>query len=355
LRSRLLRYWWALPLLLLYIVLVSEAYIRIVQPTKIQPRYVVGAEYGVRMNKPSMTYYHTGEEYRVRFTINSKGIRADREIPYDKPASTYRIVAFGDSFGMGYEVGLEDAWLSVLERELNQAGHCNVEVVNLSVSGHGTAEELVTYLNEGDRYKPDLVLVEWHQTDLDDNLRSRLFTLEQGALVRANETYLPPIENEELLESQVYRLIAENSMFVAWARQSLSTRVQRIMAATANQDLVQAEATPRDQTATERLSVALLDRFASEAKQRGAAFYVLDVPWWEDRVTFTSSFPEVPSISSNVYSPISDFALRRGEVLYWEDGFGHFTPLGNDIVGRGLAKRIAPMCSDFAARSSPTQ
>lgn len=354
-RSRLLKYWWALPLLLLYTLLMSEAYMRIVQPTKIQPRYVVGAEYGVRMNKPSMSYYHTGKEYRVRFAINSRGIRADREIPYEKPPSTYRIVAFGDSFGMGYEVELEDAWLSVLERELNQTGHCNVEVVNLSVSGHGTAEELVTYLNEGHKYNPDLVLVEWHQTDLDDNLRSRLFTLEQGALVRANETYLPPIENEELLESRVYRFVAENSMFYAWARQSLSTRVQRIMAATANKDLDQVHSTVADQSARERLSIALLDRFASEARQRGAAFYALDVPWREDRVTFTSSFPPVPSISSNVYSPIADFALRKGEVLYWEDDFGHFTPLGNDIVGRGLAKRIAPICSDFGSQSSPTQ
>ena len=83
------------------------------------------------------------------------------------------------------------------------------------MSGNGTAEELVTYLNEGDKYQTDLVLVEWHQTDLDDNLRSRLFTLEQGALVRANETYLPPIENAELLESRLYRLVAENSMFYA--------------------------------------------------------------------------------------------------------------------------------------------
>ena len=354
-RSRLLRYWWALPLLLLYILLVCEAYIRVVQPTKIQPRYVVGADYGVRMNKPSMTYYHTGKDYRVRFAINSKGVRADREIPYEKPASTYRIVAFGDSFGMGYEVELGDAWLSVLERELNQSGQCNVEVVNLSVSGHGTAEELVTYLNEGDKYHPDLVLVEWHQTDLDDNLRSRLFTLKHGDLVKANETYLPPIENAELLESRLYRLIAENSMFYAWARQSLSTRVQRIMAATANKDLEQKQSTTSDLSARNGLSIALLDRFAAEAQQRGAAFYALDVPWREDRETFTSSFPEVPSISSKVYSPIADFALRRGEVLYWEDDFGHFTPLGNSIVGRGLAERIAPLCRDSVSQvpSSP--
>lgn len=350
-RSRLLRYWWAAPILVLYVLVVSEMYIRVVQPTKIQPRYVIGAEYGVRMNKPSMTYYHTGKDYRVRFEINSKGIRADREIAYDKPASTYRIVAFGDSFGMGYEVELGDAWLSVLERELNQSGRCNVEVVNLSVSGHGTAEELVTYLHEGDKYHPDLVLVEWHQTDLDDNLRSRLFTLEDGALVQANETYLPPIENAALLESQVYRLIAENSMFYAWARQSLSTRVQRIMAATANKDLDQAHSAGADLSAREGLSIALLDRFATEARQRGAAFYVLDVPWREDRVTFTSSFPEVSSISSNVYSPIADFALRRGEILYWEDDFGHFTPLGNSIVGAGLAKRIAPLCGEAASRT----
>lgn len=336
---------------MLYSLLVCEAYVRVVQPTKIQPRYVIGAEYGVRMNKPSMTYYHTGKDYRVRFDINSKGIRADREIPYDKPASTYRIVAFGDSFGMGYEVELGDAWLSVLERELNTSGQCNVEVINLSVSGHGTAEELVTYLNEGDKYQPDLVLVEWHQTDLDDNLRSRLFTLEHGTLVKANETYLPPIENAELLESQLYRLIAENSMFYAWARQSLSTRVQRVMAANANKDMDRTQSTISDLSAREGLSIALFDRFAAEAQQRGAAFYALDVPWREDRVTFTSSFPDAPSISSKVYSPIADFAQRGGEVLYWEDDFGHFTPLGNSIVGVGLAKRIAPLCRQAA---SPT-
>ena len=79
---------------------------------------------------------------------NSKGVRSDREIPYEKPAGVKRIVVLGDSYGMGYEVTLEDSFLGVMERRLQESG-IEAEVVNLSVSGHGTAEELITLKEEG--------------------------------------------------------------------------------------------------------------------------------------------------------------------------------------------------------------
>ena len=369
-RSRLTRYWWAVPLLVVYVLVVCEAYIRIVEPTEIVPRYVVAADWGVRMNKPSMTYHHTSDYYRVRFDINSKGVRANREIPYDKAADVFRIVSFGDSFGMGYEVELEDAWLSVLERELNASGQCQVEVVNLSVSGHGTAEELVTYLHEGTRYQPDLVIVQWHFTDLDDNVRARLYALENGELVERNKTYLPQVEDGKILDSTLYRLVAENSMFYSWARKTLSTRVKRFMAAKGNEDLQATteaeeveggasesdagdEGTPDMPSAKVQLSVALLERFAQEARQRGSAFMVVDVPSRIDRVTFTSSLPRPAARAHTVYSPIEDFGRHRGELLFWESDFGHFTPLGNDIVGKALARQVLPVCRKPATQPAP--
>src|SRR5262249_19215461 len=78
--------------------------------------------------------------------VNRAGL-PDREHVRPKPAGALRIAVLGDSYAEAREVPLEQAFWSVLERDLNErlAGlRQQVEVLNFGVRGYGTLQELLT-------------------------------------------------------------------------------------------------------------------------------------------------------------------------------------------------------------------
>jgi hypothetical protein len=84
-----------------------------------------------------------GRQYVV---INGDGMR-DREHARTKPAGTIRIAVIGDSFAAALAVPMEDAFWSVLERQLSTCSALasrRIEVLNFGVPGYGTAQELIT-------------------------------------------------------------------------------------------------------------------------------------------------------------------------------------------------------------------
>jgi hypothetical protein len=167
-------------------------FLRLLAPQPLMPRNVTASNFGIRVNMPNDSYWQTTPEVHVQLRINSQGIRADEEIPLEKPAGTKRIVVLGDSYGMGYEVDLKDTFTTQMANRLNAAGQ-KVQIINLSVSGYGNAEELLMLENRGFAFHPDLVLLAWHQSDFDDNVRSELFVLSDGKLVRDHAEYLPGV------------------------------------------------------------------------------------------------------------------------------------------------------------------
>jgi hypothetical protein len=70
-----------------------------------------------------------------------------------------------------------------LERQLGQVTRRPIEVVNASVSGWGTDDELVYLEKYGARWEPDLILVAMTlHNDVKDNLRERFHRNENGTL-----------------------------------------------------------------------------------------------------------------------------------------------------------------------------
>jgi hypothetical protein len=102
-----------------------------------------------------------GKEGTTHVRINSAGLR-DREHAYAKPARTLRIAVLGDSYAEALQVPMEDAFWSVLERELKGCPALTgrePEVINFGVSGYGTAQELMTLRQRVWLYSPDIVLL----------------------------------------------------------------------------------------------------------------------------------------------------------------------------------------------------
>ena len=328
------------------------------------PRYIASAEYGVRMNMPNQSYAHTTPDYKIFIRTNSKGIRSDVEIPYEKPAGKKRIVALGDSFLMGYGAHPEEMLLNVMIERLAAAGQ-DVELVNLAVSGFGNAEELVALQAEGMKYEPDVVLIGWHDTDLDDNVRSGLFELRDGELVRAAETFLPAVRSREILfRSPVYRFLAGNSQLYNWFRDQVGEAVKTVLADVRAAQSAAAQAkqaelastneepeaepmeNPVEESAEEHsyaelLTLAILQRVEQLSKDAGSELVLIDIPVRLNRTTFRSAYPSAPGFEDfNVFAPLPAFEARKGDLLYWEQSHGHFTPLGNRIVGQGAADLI---------------
>jgi hypothetical protein len=122
-----------------------------------------------------------GKEY-VR--INSDGFR-DREHAIQKPPDTVRIAVLGDSYVEAMNVPSENAFPSLIERELSHCaaiGNRKVEVFNFGVSGYGTAHELLTLRERVWKYNPDIILLAFYTgNDFFNNYRPlNIFDTDQG-------------------------------------------------------------------------------------------------------------------------------------------------------------------------------
>jgi hypothetical protein len=94
-------------------------------------------------------------DYKVPISINSLGLRGP-EIGYERTPGVFRILIVADSAIFGS--GVDDAHtVPVMLTEL--LAPLEVEVINLSVAAYSTTEEYALFMEEGRKYRPDLVLL----------------------------------------------------------------------------------------------------------------------------------------------------------------------------------------------------
>ncbi|MFK7974597.1 MAG: hypothetical protein AB8C02_00585 [Halioglobus sp.] len=98
--------------------------------------------------------YPTG----ISAVANSRGLR-DHEVTLEKPANTRRILMLGDSFTVGVNVEMEDAYPQVLERILNETYNSPVQVINAAVGGTAPFQYAQYFEHYGADYSPDEVMV----------------------------------------------------------------------------------------------------------------------------------------------------------------------------------------------------
>jgi hypothetical protein len=337
----------------------GELFVRVFSPQPVMPRYVTATPWGVRGNIPHAHYWHHTPEVNVEYRINGQGLRADRDYALRKPAATCRIAVFGDSLLMGYEVELKDTFGAQLEQLLRSQGY-RAEVLNFSVSGFGTAEMLRTYEAFARPFDPDSVIFSWHVTDMDDNVRSALYRLQEGELENANGSYLPGVTIQDfLMRSDLYRVVADNSQLYALLRERLDIFGKRLLQqlrqsqpakVTAAKQNSQEDEDDAAHAAQSQANVALSSAIVAHAAQVVAAdgkeFYLLEIPIRVTRVQFRSSVNILsPDVRARVtlVSPLTAFAAAaRPELkLFYERGEGHLTPIGVQLLAREAAKALA--------------
>ncbi|MCI5044191.1 MAG: SGNH/GDSL hydrolase family protein [Aquisalinus sp.] len=337
---------------LTYAMLFAEIFLRLLAPQAIIPRYVTAAPYGIRMNIPGAEYRQVTPETRVSIRINDQGLRADQSYSVEKQSGISRVALFGDSYFMGYEAELTDSFAWQLEQAL-RAKRCPVEVLNFAVSGFGTAEMLKTLEEKGVTYSPDIVIFQWHHTDPADNMRANLYNLKEGRLLANSNTYVPAIRTRQILNAiPLYTTVSENSHLYAAARERASTFIKNALTDGA---LVRTPVTsPQSKTTildqpdrpdASPLDVALLEYAEDVSNDNDASFFVVDIPSFHDRTSFSSAFRLLPDDlleSNNYISPISIFreAASPDRKLYWEEGHYHLTPDGNRLLADTVATKL---------------
>lgn len=139
---------------------------------------------GYRPAKNKKIVYELYPNYALR-SLNAKispqGLN-DRVFSAKKPRGIFRIAVLGDSGSFGWKVGRENSFPKVLEALLNEK-RLSYEVLNFSVPGYNTAQELELLKEKVLAFDPDMVFLAycWNDVNLcnffqpDINLLNFLF------------------------------------------------------------------------------------------------------------------------------------------------------------------------------------
>lgn len=327
-----------------------------------------------------------GWTYRPGYTsaidsINGRGLRSAREFATERTPGVRRVAAFGDSFVFGIEVANGETWAAALERH---AG--DVEVLNYGVGGYGSDQAFLRYLQSGSDFQPDVVLIGFAPI----NLRRAL-----NVYPRFISSYDAPVAKPRFeLVGDSLRLIP-NPLPTRAAWEQTIREPRRVLDLGANDewyDRAQFENPLYDRFATVRVVVSLgvrvwrkylwadrllegeefrpesagfalqlklLETFADSVRRRGAQPVVVIFPDHASlqRVLGASA---AGSAARPIYAPLRDSLLAHGRfpVIDLLDAFAaagsesdipgwfapglHYSPKGNEIVGRWLKDKLQP-------------
>ena len=148
---------------ILLFIFCAEVFLRLVKPQNFDVHapgmYVADPSVGYVL-KPGFAGIIERSEFRAPFTVNEAGLRGPA--PRPRTENTFRILVLGDSMAFGFGV-LDDETFSVqLENMLaGRFPSLDVQVLNGSVPGYGTADELAFLKSRGAALDPDLVVVQF--------------------------------------------------------------------------------------------------------------------------------------------------------------------------------------------------
>lgn len=214
--------------------------------------------------------------------IDADGLRVPEHAPRNVRA---RVLLLGDSQAFGDGVAAEDTFAAQLERSTP-----GLRVLNASVIGYGTDQQLLYFERQGVRHSPDVTVVALNAYDLRDNLSTRVrsgyakprFALTSDGLTLTNV----PVPGDALVDriqqglqhrSHLYRLL--RSKWRVGGRQTDDEDVT-------SERRLALQVYPEGKLLEQGLAVtaAVADRFARSARQAGSRLVVLFLPYQLDFV-----------------------------------------------------------------------
>jgi hypothetical protein len=298
---------------------------------------------------------------------NAGGMRDDREYDREPHPGKLRISAFGESFTYGSDVPLEASWTKRIS-----AMDSTIEILNFAIGGFGLDQAYLRYLKKGTEYNPHIVIIGYMSENLARNvnvfhnfysdafrafiLTKPRFKLANGQLVllpnplRTMADYRRFRDNQE----QVLGELGKNDFhFVEHYREgpldfSPSVRLGKLVLSQIRKSSQVPILTDdgRYETRSEayQLTLRIFDEFYAKVLEDGALPLIVVLPDLNDQKRSREGKPRR-------YEPMLEYFRSRGyayvdalealtpvERSYTIDQltviWGHFSPLGNDLVAR---------------------
>jgi hypothetical protein len=314
------------------------------------------------------------------YHYNAQGVRAQSDTARTAPAGTMRIALFGDSYIHGDEVGFEETIGAQLESRLRAAGF-DVEVLNFGVSAYGTDQAFLRWRSLGKTFAPEVVIQGLFIANVTRNLNvirsiksprggipfsKPRFVLQGETLLPINVPTLPPARVVGVLEDFSSWEYARYEHFFApcgdvgsfWRR---SCALDFLLASVMPRCALSVDWSPSGEPA--RVTQRILEQYAKEVGEAGAAFFVLQLP--EDRRLRRNLLHEQRSDSDELVDAIvAQFevinpeealvaAARQADVraLFVER---HYTGQTNDLVAAAVAARLRAQLQTRARPRPPS-
>jgi hypothetical protein len=127
--------------------------------------------------------------------INKSGLM-DVEHSLTKTPGQQRVAILGDSITEALQLPIKERFTRVLEGKLNAASPQRYDVINFGVGGFGTGQEYLQFIKDVQPYKPDQVILMYHQGDETENSPDgSKWSLQPTFTLSANDT--PQIRYQE--------------------------------------------------------------------------------------------------------------------------------------------------------------
>lgn len=327
--------------------LIAEFMVRIIAPQPIMPRFVESAPWGIRKNIPFSEGIHDTEEFKYVIHTNSQGFRSKEEYDLEPREGSFRIVTLGDSHTLGLGVADDKTFCALLQKLLREKG-VDGEVINMGVSGFGTAEELIQFRHVGKKHNPDMVILTYFQNDQTNNVTSDLFRLEKGELVESSGSYQPGTYIRDRLHSiPFYSFFAQHSHLLAFVRNFLSKaivsrRIEKNFTEEVDTDFIRTSANEQSRELTQHI----LNLMIEEVTSSGMKLLIMNITHTRD--DHYTNFPSDLELNDLTFvldtTPYLKKAFERGETVFYEMD-GHPTEKGHEVLANAILEnlvRISP-------------
>ncbi len=286
----------------------------------------------------------------LHVTTNARGFRNAAEFANEVPPGVRRVIALGDSFTLGYDVGDADSWPAWLARLCP-----GLEVPNMGQSGYGIDQSYLWYRRDAGELAHDLLALAF----IDDDLRrvstdsmagygKPVLELQDGALVPRNV----PVPRAPFLWPALTQNLGlfEKLRLVELPRALLARFAPQADAATS----------AASEAELARLDEAILRALYATATERGAKLVLVHLPHLATGAP--SELAPLPEFARPVLErvaadgvPFVDLraALEREpdparRALFQPDTVengpgGHYSAAGNRFMASAIAERLVAL------------
>ncbi len=286
----------------------------------------------------------------IRYRLNREGYR---DIDHPTTAGTRRrLVLLGDSVTFGLGVPQDRIYAARLEQELSGSQGGPYEVVNLAVFAYDSLDELAAFEEDGAKYRPDLVILQFYLNDF--SARNKVANVAAGSPAKPMRKAPPKPTMAERLTAAKNRVLYASALYrrlhqlVAGISYRLFHDLRRTRyPETLNADEIRADAAylaanPRDASVPTFDAIA---RVRSAAEREGARFLLYlspdEVQLFDRRYDAVTRrllrFCAAQKISC--FDPLPRLRSRDDRSRLFLDGV-HYSAYGHEVVARLLAEEI---------------